>query len=192
MFPQVFRFLAPEPGIALLLIIPSVLYSRFERCRSCKRRIRVSRCEGKDRSDFEAYAFLTIRVQHLVTFSSIRRRCALPQGPTASIVVDQLQTGKLSSRRLPDAKMDTVHCFVILSFPHVHWTPPAFTPCIWQNSCYSCCELALLLTHCCSKGGITQQCPQHLLGNGATVKAALLAKPALVCAGQWGLTLSYT
>ena len=26
----------------------------------------------------------------------------------------------------------------------------------------------------------------------ATVKAALLANPALVCAGQWGLTLSYT
>ena len=94
-----FRFLAPEPGIALLLIIPSVLYSRFERCRSCKRRIRVSRCEGKDRSDFEAYAFLTIRVQHLVTFSSIRRRCALPQGPTASIVVDQLSCKQVSSLR---------------------------------------------------------------------------------------------
>jgi hypothetical protein len=46
---KVFRlpFLAPEPGIALLLIIPSVLYSQFERCRSCQD-FRVSRFEGKD------------------------------------------------------------------------------------------------------------------------------------------------
>lgn len=40
-------FLAPEPVIASLVKIPSVLYSQFERCRSYKD-FRVSRFEGKD------------------------------------------------------------------------------------------------------------------------------------------------
>ncbi len=50
--------------------------------------------------------------------------------------------------------------------------------------------------HCCYQtaavGVNKTMSPSMYLKMAATVKAALLANPALVCAGQWGLTLSYT